>query len=556
MVHISDAQKLDVEGLIHATLLEGDHAGHLFLRPSVCHAGVIYGAQRQAGRTHEAAKIAVCDIAVGWSHGHLPPYGPIVSMDDAEILALVGQVDRITPTDWGGLFDLGTQYGTRRQLGLTPERARHEAGGWIVQWYGGENPWPLPPAPVLSRLKVEANRRWFANDHGRFDYREVSAFSLLSRLLTGEDAYVRDYLSARRAEGFTVVRVILTLDGDYWGGQNPLGRSFKCAPDMPGYWQALDRLVVLTADAGLYLRAVFIGAVEPFGGVWHPDRRDIWDGDVRRKGEAFAVEVAQRLGVHAHVIGELANEPGQIGMRESFDELIALGRRCKAVAPMMLLGGGAVDGPNDNDTRLCRAPFDYVDAHIERRMDVKGYEWVKRTGEYATIDQEHQPVPMPFISGEPVNFGEWRADGRNGDVERSPSVAFAYGAVSRARQYNTNFHYDGGLWTTPPTVETAACIRAYHAALDTFPMLTGERWRGHWSQSYWRQVWPPDDDPRAVEHHVTQGRGPWRAFGCGPFSVCFPEPDGWDWQSALTAPATRIAGCSDGAFQASIYRRA
>lgn len=427
---------------------------------------------------------------------------------------------------------------------------------WQVRLEARPTP-PIEPVPptTLTRLRVESNARWFANDAGRFDYREVSAFSLLARLLAGEEAEVQAFLGQMRARGFTVVRVILTLDGDYWT-RSPLGgRSFRCAPDMPGYWQALDRLVALTGAAGLYLRAVFIGAVEPFGGVWHPDRRDVWGGDVRARGEAFTVEAAQRLGGHAHVIGELANEPGQIGLRESFDKLISLGRKVKAVAPQMLLGGGAVDGPNDNDTRLCVRPFDYVDAHVERRMGVRGFEWVKRTGEYATIDPEHQPVAMPFISGEPVNFGELRADGRNGDVERSPSVAFAYGAVSRARQYNTCFHYDGGLWTTLPTADTDACIEAYMAALNAFPMLTDSRWRGHWAQSYWRQVWPPKDDAHIVEPHVAEGRGPWRVFGCGTYCVAFPEPDGWDYRANLTAPATRLAHEARGAFAAGIYRR-
>ncbi|WP_291988344.1 hypothetical protein [Luteitalea sp.] len=427
---------------------------------------------------------------------------------------------------------------------------------WQVVLDTPAEPEPPPVGPfTLTRLRVEDNRRWFANEAGRFDWREVSAFSLLSRLLAGEDQHVRDYLAGMRARGFTVVRVILTLDGDYWT-RSPLGgRSFRCAPDMPGYWQALDRLVELTGAAGLYLRAVFLGAVEPFGGVWHPDRRDVWHGDVRARGEAFTVEAAQRIGRHAHVIGELANEPGQIGMRESFDELIALGRKVKAVAPDMLLGGGAVDGANDQDTRFAVSPFDYCDGHIERRMAVRGFEWVKRSGEYALIDQEHVGKKMPFISGEPVNFGERRADGRTGDVEPSPSVAFAYGAVSRARQYSTCFHYDGGLWTTLPAAETDACISSYMAALNAFPMLTDGKWRGHWAQSYWRQVWPPKDDEDIVERHVADGRGPWRVFGCGPYCVAFPEPDGWDYRANLTAPATRLAHESAGAFAAGVYRK-
>jgi hypothetical protein len=409
--------------------------------------------------------------------------------------------------------------------------------------------------PALPALHVEANARWFATADGtRFDYREITAFSLLSRLLTGEEAYVRGHLRTVKGLGFTVVRVILTLDGGYWT-QSPLGRSFRSAPDMPGYWQALDTLARLTADEGLYFRAVLIGAVEPFGGVWHADRRDVWSGAVKARGDRFALQAAEHLAPHPHVILELANEPTQIGMRDSVDDLVALGRAVKARAPRTLLGGGAVDGAADTIPRLATVPFDYVDAHIERAMDVGGFAWVKLSGEYGAIDQDRVSKRMPFISGEPVNFGELRLDGRSGDVERSPAVAFAYAAVSRARQFNTNFHYDGGLWTTSPKPETLAAISCYMAALNAFPMQTGTKWRGHWPESYWKNVWPATNDPAAVEDHVRRGRGPWRVYGTGPYSVAFPEPKGWDWQASLTAPAERLAACTDGVFDAAVYRK-
>lgn len=405
---------------------------------------------------------------------------------------------------------------------------------------------------TLTRLRVEGNRRYVANDAGRFDWREVSAFSLLSRLLAGEDAYVQQWLTRRRAEGFTVTRVFLTLDGDYWT-RSPLGgRSFRCAPDMPWYWTILDRLVQLHADAGLYVRVVFLGALEPFGGVWHPDRRDVFAGAVRERAEAFVVEAAQRLGRHAHVIGELANEPTEIGMREAWANgaLVALGRKCKAVAPDMLLCLG-----ENNDAAGVAAPADFADAHMDRSRGVEGWEWIKRSGEHPTADQ---PV-MPFVAGEPINFGEDRADGRTGDVERQPAVAFGAAAVGRARRWAGQcFHYDGGLWTTEPTPETLACIRAWHEGMDAFPMLTDPVWRGHWGLprgDYWRDVWPNTDDARAVEDHVRAGRGPWRAFGCGPYSIVFPEPQEWDYTQALDAPATRVTRHSAGTFACGVYRK-
>lgn len=409
---------------------------------------------------------------------------------------------------------------------------------------------PEPPPSTLTRLRVEENRRWFANEAGRFDWREISAFSLLSRLLRGEADHVRHYLRTVRGYGFTVARVLLTLDGDYW-------REFRSAPDMAGYWERLDELVRIAGEEGIYLRLVMIGAIEPFGGVWHPDRRDVWTGDVQQRGEAFILEVAARYAASPVVIYEFANEPLQIGLRDSFDTLIAMGPRVKAVAPHVLLTAGAADGASDNRTDFAVQPFDFIDAHIERRMAVGGMEWVKRSGEYAPIDQEAVSKRMPFVSGEPVNFGESRRDGHNGDVERSPSVAFAYAGVSRARQYNTTFHYDGGLWTTLPTDETLRHIRAYHTALDAFPMMTcGTKWRGHWAESYFQQVWPPTDDVRQVEQHIADGRGPWRVYGCDGYSVSIAEPKGWNWSANTRHPGVRrLAESTDGVFNAAVYGR-
>jgi hypothetical protein len=404
---------------------------------------------------------------------------------------------------------------------------------------GGDRP---GPGGVLPPLSVEDNRRWFSAGGQRFDWREISAFGRLGQVQAGRDDLAREGLRLSRSLGFTIERVFVVNPIDPW----------RSGPDRPDFWPSLTRLLAIAADEGMYLRLTFIAASEPWGGVWHPDRRDIWSGSVKAGGEQFAVELAVFLVGVPHVVGELANEPGQIGMRDSFEDLIALGRKVKSVNPGLLLCAGAVDGPNDQDTRFCVEPFDYCDAHIERRSAVGGFEWVKRSGEYALIDQEHVGKRMPFVSGEPINF----AEGRSGDVDTSPSVAFAYGAVSRARQYNTCFHYDGGLRAEAPGALALEHIRAYMDALNAFPMLTGTKWRGHWvPQSFFRQVWPGHDDPPTVERHVREGRGPWRVFGCEGYAVAFPEPKDWSWQANVTAPAERVASSQAGTFAASVYRR-
>jgi hypothetical protein len=255
--------------------------------------------------------------------------------DDEKLDAAKGYavIDQFEPTSRDGAkMDLSIRYTELRHSGLSHSDALVALGDTLQQWYpGSQRPegWPVVPPPPppstadLSRLRVEDNQRYFAHGSGRFEWREISAFSLLSRLLRGERDYVRDWLFRRRAEGFTVTRVILTLDGVYW-------RDFRCAPGMLGYWPALQLLAQLHAEAGLYMRACYLGALEPFGGVWDAqNRRDIWQGDVRSRGEAFVVEAALQLAGYTHIVGELANEPTQIGMRDAWANgaLVSLGRK-------------------------------------------------------------------------------------------------------------------------------------------------------------------------------------------------------------------------------------
>lgn len=406
------------------------------------------------------------------------------------------------------------------------------------------DPDPEPgPAPEMSRLVVESNRRYFANAQGRFDWREVSRFSCLARLMRGEHGIVRELLRADKAIGFTMTRQIITLWGDYWS-------DFLQGPKMPGYFAGLHDLVQMHQQEGLYVRICILGALDWAGGTWEADRRDFYTGDVRRQCEAFALEVARQLAPYPNVVLEIANEPTQIGMRDSWPAIVSLGHQIKALAPNTLLCGG-----EDNDGRGLVAPFDFADAHLSRDMGVAGWQWIKRSGEHPVIDQ----TIMPFVAGEDVNMGEGRRDGRTGDVESQPANCFGAAAVHRSRRIGGQcFHWDGGLWSTPMQPITVACANAWHDGLDAFPMLMDNLWRGHWGVSrgdYWRDVWPNSDDLREVEAHIQSRRGPWRAFGCGPVSVVFPMPKNWDYRANLDAPAELVAINTDGTYDCAVFRR-
>lgn len=366
---------------------------------------------------------------------------------------------------------------------------------------------PRPPlgggAGVPGPLRVSG--RGFASPAGRFDYREVSGFALYSLWLQKRFAEIDAFLSAM-APYAAAVRPVLTLDGDFWNG-----RGYHCGPDMPGFYDELPAFAAHCAARGFYVRFCMVGAIEPFGGVWFPDRRDVWTPDLDARVRAYLERAVPMIGLATNALIELANEPGQIGLRSSFDKVMGWGRLAKRLAPHLLMNFAAVDGPNDGDTTFIAAPADFVDTHIHRMKEYEphdgwnGWLWVKRSSEHPIFDNDH----MPAMSGEPINFGSVGVGGRH-DVEASPAIAMAYGATSRLRRYLTNFHFEDGLWCRVPNAETIACLEGWKRGLDAIPFDFDGGWcNGHHGCSPWDSgIFPTSDD---VRHHT----GPVRIFGRG-----------------------------------------
>ncbi len=158
MEHISDDDILRAEDAVRLTLKAGADAGKLQHRPAVCHAGVLYGQLRALGMAHGEAVGNVAAIAHLWAEGAAAARpADVLGIGDDEILALVAELPRIPVSDWGGLFNLGVLYGQARQAGRTAAAAGRLVGAWLVQWYGGANPWPAPshPDPLQGQLRIE-----------------------------------------------------------------------------------------------------------------------------------------------------------------------------------------------------------------------------------------------------------------------------------------------------------------------------------------------------------------------------------------------------------------
>jgi hypothetical protein len=360
---------------------------------------------------------------------------------------------------------------------------------------GGVDP---GPSGNLTPLRVEG--RYFANDNGLFDYREVSAFALFERFRQGQQDHCREFCRVLRVYGANAVRVILTLGGSYW--EHVIG--ITSGPEKPGFTESLDQFARFMASEGFYVRFCLLGGLESFGG-FSREREDVYSQAVHNKVVPYVHSVLGQLHDEPNVLFEIANEWNQIGMRDSDQRIIELGNLVKTLAPNRLMNLTNTNGPIADDPMWARRPADFVDAHLERWIGVGGFSWVKRSSESPVMDQ----TKMPAMSGEVVNLGSAQP-GRPDDAVDSPAVAFAYGATSRLRRYLTNFHFHDGLAANIPDAVTQACMQGWQRGLNAIPFNFPGGWcNGHHSCS----PWDINIFPREGEDEERHTRGPIRIFG-------------------------------------------
>lgn len=244
VLDVPDDDKLGAVAAVDAALDRGAAAGQLLREPALLHACTIYGQLRQTGAPHEDAAAAVAAIADAWAtSGSSAMPDAIRPIGDDEILALLPGASRIPLDDQGGRCDLGYQYGSRRQAGQGIAQARAGAGAWLVQWYGGEHPWPAPApsAPAVLRL---VDGIAFADDRGLVLPTYAHGGDLFS-VFVRDRARAERQLDAVAAAGYRGLRVWLTLGcgastatgcrpGDYWHGR-------EVGPDVTAdYWPQLE----------------------------------------------------------------------------------------------------------------------------------------------------------------------------------------------------------------------------------------------------------------------------------------------------------------------------
>jgi hypothetical protein len=403
---------------------------------------------------------------------------------------------------------------------------------------GDVNPRPSLGSP-LTPLVVRG--RHFHDANGPFDYREISAFGLYERWRSGDMNHCAQYAAMCWAFGITSVRVILTLGGDYW--QHIMGLT--SGPSKAGFYDGLQSFARFMAERGIYVRFCLVGGLEEFGG-FSKDREDVYSHEVHANVMDYVRQVMDRIGDEPNVLWNVANEWNQIGMRDSGNRIIDIGRYVKSRSsrPMNLT---ETNGPIADDPMWAREPADFVDAHLERWNNVGGFSWVKRSSESPVVDQDK----MLMISGEPINLGS-PEPGRPDDAQESPAVAFCYGGTSRVKRYVTNFHYHGGLLGDLPDEVTRACLNGWKRGLDAIPLTFPGGWcNGHHGCS----PWDINNFPREGDNEETH-QGPIRIFGLsgseGYIGVSVAEREGRPPRAKRGV--TVVDRVSYGGYSSAVYR--
>ena len=461
------------------------------------------------------------------------PVFPYIS--DAEFENAAGRIEvhrhyaprepRVTRVDRLGYGRWMTDYLTARARGSDHEHAIRAVEKSLDDATDGDE--PGPPGDPWDVPIIKRDGRVFVDvaDGALHDYREISAFMLLARLLRGED--IRPILRGWRQRRFNRVRVLGMVGTSFW-----TGRGWDLRPSMPGYDHALDRLFSICGEEDMGVRFTLFADAQ----VCMPDPAE------QRRHAALVSSIAAG---YPHVILEMANEPDFNGWGQEWGATLA--ELAKAVDSRHIVALGAESAQDGHLPTADREPADYVTFHAERVLNEGGWAWLRRLAEYGVVLDGERPV----VSGEPVNFGD---DGAPGDFLRDPAIWFCYGALSRvvpSHGYAPCMHFHRGLWAELPVTQSEEnCILAFHAGCDAVPMDAkhGQWVNGHWAEAPWRgysQTNPPSDDkPSRIFGRLVNGVY---------WGVSVREPKGWSWPD-LRYDVSQVALCEGEKFACSVWR--
>lgn len=341
MIPIPDDQILGLKDAVLPTLHLAVAAGRIAsIRGALVDMGGQYAALREVALGHADAVDTCREVAQHWLQGQRVTL-PIRGVGDDELLELeAGALGRILTADEGGLLDLGRQARQRFQAGATWPSARRAAGAWLVQWYGGENPWtppgPIHPDPIAGQLRY--GDRAFADDNGPRNVCGQHFGDLIGQAIAfGVDA-VRPALEAAAAAGAHVIRSWINVEPHPWWSDKPVPSWTLLSDPM-----RVREVLALGAELGLRWHLASGG----LAGLSDAQEDTLFDG---------LADAISDVGPTCIALVEACNEVYGTGDRDDQTptELARLLERVRRVHPGLLYALTAAAGASEDRAEIAR----------------------------------------------------------------------------------------------------------------------------------------------------------------------------------------------------------
>lgn len=337
-IEIKDQDKLDAVDVVRDILKRAAESGTVVIRPTVCHVGILYGQVRQQLHSHAVSREEIVRVATAWAQGgDGARANGVRHIGDNEIHALVAQVDRVPVADWGGLFDLGCQFGQRVEAGMSLPRAYYETGAWVVYWYGGDNPWPSTigshPDPVNGQVSIQ-DGAWCVGGTPR-NIAGLHLGNVIGNAMTHGLASVIPTLDLAQEIGAHEARM--------WFQLHTLPRGWWDQWSTPRWNPADDRVLFAETLAAVAERGIKMHLAG--GGI-----KDMSDGEENAAFGTLNWAIGQ-VGPEAFSVIEACNEIRDTGDEDDIDpkELTRLVRLATEGYPQILTALSAYTGTEDKD---------------------------------------------------------------------------------------------------------------------------------------------------------------------------------------------------------------
>jgi hypothetical protein len=285
-------------------------------------------------------------------------------------------------------------------------------------------------------LKVSPNGRYLADGQGKpFLYHADTGWMLFMHPKAAE---ALRYLQARKAQGFTVIQVMLTgfADTTNWAGERPFREKDDLAQPNEAYFRHVDWVLRQADSQGLVvgIAPLWVGCCgEGWGGKGAAIQRN-----GPEKSRQYGRYVGNRYKRFNNVLWIIGGDNDPHHNREALRELA---RGIKETAPRQLITYHAASSHSSTDVWESEPWLDFSMVYTYFRGFPKAWNQVQ-PDVYEVSYREYRKAPVrPFILGESTYEGEHGAMGSARQARKQAYWAVLSGATGHA--------YGSPVWAFP-----------------------------------------------------------------------------------------------------------